>query len=279
RPYIDQVLDYSLDLKNFHRGSHNTKIFPILVCTSAEQVANNVATFPDGVFEPLFSNAENLRNTIDLVIARCGPDILDPFEWENSPYLPTPTIIEAAQALYSNHTVEDITRHEAGAKNLAETSICIEAASSNAEATASKCICVVTGVPGAGKTLAGLNIATKFLKPGEDHSVFLSGNGPLVDVLREALAQDRRARLTETGVAETIDAARRHTKAFIQNIHQFRDYYVEHVEAPPDRVVIFDEAQRAWTREQLEDFMRRKRGRPDFNMSEPQFLIDVMNRH
>jgi hypothetical protein len=279
KPYVDQVLDYSLDLKNFHKGSHAARIYPILVCTAAERLDNELIAYPDGVFRPLFSNAENLAAVLQLVMENQEAETLSVQDWEDSLYLPTPTIIEAAQALYSEQTVEDITRHEAGAKNLAETSRCIERAIDHADTSGSKCICFVTGVPGAGKTLAGLNIATSFLSSEGDQSVFLSGNGPLVDVLREALARNRVANALERGEPETLSDARRRTKAFLLNVHQWRDYYLEHPKALPDRVVVFDEAQRAWTREQLNDFMHRKRGRPDFNMSEPHFLVDVMNRH
>jgi hypothetical protein len=138
-----------------------------------------------------------------------------------------------------------------------------------------KAICFVTGVPGSGKTLAGLNIATlRSDKHSDEHAVFLSGNGPLVDVLREALARDKAMR-----DKVSKKTAQREVRSFIQNIHHFRDNYVGNVEIPIEKVVVFDEAQRAWTREQATDFMRRKRSQPDFNMSEPEFLISVMDRH
>ncbi len=279
QPYIEQVVDYSLDLKNFHEGSHEAKIFPLLVCTEAERVENRIKSYPDRVYHPLFANSDTLAEVIEMIVEQSGFVSIEPQTWENSRYQPTPTIIEAAQALYSEHTVADITRHEAGAKNLAETTQCIEAAIENATVSDSKCICFVTGVPGAGKTLAGLNIATKFLKSGEDRSVFLSGNGPLVDVLREALARNKVVQGLETRMPITLSDARRDTRAFVQNIHHFRDHYVASPEEVPDRTVVFDEAQRAWTEEMLADFMRRKRNQPNFTMSEPHFLIDVMNRH
>ncbi len=279
QPYVEQVIDYSLDLKNFHGGSHDAKVFPLLVCSDAQRVENQIASYPDRVFHPLFANSASLSDAIELVIQQSGPEHIDQRNWENSAYRPTPTIIEAAQALYGKHTVADITRHEAGAKNLAETTDCIAAAIETATAGDSKCICFVTGVPGAGKTLAGLNIATKFLKSSEDRSVFLSGNGPLVDVLREALARNKVSLAHEAGNRMTLNAARRDTRAFVQNIHHFRDHYLAHPVEVPDRTVVFDEAQRAWTQDMLADFMRRKRGSDNFKMSEPHFLIDVMNRN
>ena len=87
-----------------------------------------------------------------------------------------------------------------------------------------KSICFVTGVPGAGKTLVGLDIATKhFDKQSELYSVFLSGNGPLVAVLREALASDKVRREKEKGEKIKIGKARSEVKAFIQNVHHFRN--------------------------------------------------------
>jgi KaiC/GvpD/RAD55 family RecA-like ATPase len=131
-----------------------------------------------------------------------------------------------------------------------------------------KAICFVTGVPGSGKTLAGLNIATRRSDEHRDeHAVFLSGNGPLVDVLREALARDK---VHREGVSKKT--AEREVRSFIQNIHHFRDHYVGNDDIPVEKVVVFDEAQRAWTRQQAAAFMQRKRGQADFDMSEPEFL-------
>lgn len=142
-----------------------------------------------------------------------------------------------------------------------------------------KAICFVTGVPGSGKTLAGLNLAAERMKASEEeHAVFLSGNGPLVAVLREALAQDEVERSPLAGQPKSKKDAMRHASAFIQNIHHFRDEYVGNNEVPTERVVVFDEAQRAWTEEQTSKFMK-ERGHNDFDMSEPDFLLSVMDRH
>ena len=131
-------------------------------------------------------------------------------------------------------------------------------------------------MPGAGKTLAGLNVATKRLNPDDqsDHAVFLSGNGPLVAVLREALARDEHRRL---GISK--GDATRHAATFIQNIHHFRDDNLKSPSAPVEQVVIFDEAQRAWDRQNTSRFMQTKKNQPGFNKSEPEFLIEVMDRH
>lgn len=276
---IEQVLDYSLDLKNFHEGSHYQRLVPLLVATNAPSRQNRLVVSSDNLFEIIFANATNLSDVLNLAISEIESAPIEAEEWANSRYKPTPTIVEAAQALYNNHSVEDISRSDSGAINLTQTSDCINRIIKSTDAENTKSICFVTGVPGAGKTLAGLNIATQNMKFGDDHSVFLSGNGPLVDVLREALARNIVATSKDVGVSVTKATASRSANAFIQNIHHFRDEYAGKAEAPSDRIVVFDEAQRAWTNEQLSSFMRRKKGRLDFNQSEPQFLIDVMNRH
>lgn len=276
---IEQVEDYALDLKNFHEGSHHIPIIPVLVASEASFVSDTLEAYDDRVYKPLKTNASGLYGTLEKILinvpARNGTTWSD---WANSRYKPTPTIIQAAQALYDNHSVEDISRSEAGAINLAETSACINQIIHATEQENSKSIVFLTGVPGAGKTLAGLNIATQNMAIGQDHSVFLSGNGPLVDVLREALAQNL-SRQGNNGQPLRIGDARRRSSTFIQNIHHFRDLYIEETSAPADRVVVFDEAQRAWTKAELSRFMKVKKGRANFESSEPQFLLDVMNRH
>jgi hypothetical protein len=205
---------------------------------------------------------------------------INPFEWENSIYKATPTIIEAAQALYKGHNVKEISRHDAGAINLSKTTDCINSIIETAKIENKKSICFLTGVPGAGKTLAGLNIANERMKADEDeHAVFLSGNGPLVEVLREALTRDEVATSKENGDPITKKAAAIKANAFIQNIHHFRDDNLISLKAPIEKVVVFDEAQRAWEKEQVSSFMKRKKGVEEFNMSEPEFLISVMDRH
>lgn len=276
---IEQVVDYSLDLKNFHEGSHHQKLIPLLVATNAPSRQNNLTVSADNLFDIIFANSANLADVIRFAVSEIEAPPIDAEIWADSRYKPTPTIVEAAQALYNNHSVEDISRSDSGAINLTQTSDCINRIITSTDDENAKSICFVTGVPGAGKTLAGLNIATQNMKFGDDHSVFLSGNGPLVDVLREALARNIVATSKDAGVRVTKATASRSANAFIQNIHHFRDEYVGKEEAPSDRIVVFDEAQRAWTNEQLSGFMRRKKGRLDFNQSEPQFLIDVMNRH
>ena len=268
---IDQVIDYALDLRNFHEGSHYANLIPILIAEKAPIFENNFQTIQN-LDHAILLNAHNLHEFFKPYDSN---SLMDVAAWEQSSYKPTPTIIEAAQALYQNHDVVEITRSDAGAKNLSDTAGCISNIIEQAKQGNKKAICFVTGVPGAGKTLAGLNIANQRLKVAEDeHAVFLSGNGPLVQVLQEALARNR-------AIKNKIkkETALKETKAFIQNIHHFRDEYLKNSQAPTEKVVVFDEAQRAWNQHQTRKFMSQKRGRPDFNQSEPEFLIEVMNRH
>jgi Uncharacterized conserved protein (DUF2075) len=273
---FDQVEDYALDLKNFHEGSHRVPIIPVLVSTNAEyQPVPKLQFADDLVASPVGTNAIALGNFFNQICASQGFPILDIDEWMAKGYKPTPTIVEAAQILYQTHNVTDISRSDAGAKNLQETSTSVSNVIDQARQNFRKSICFVTGVPGSGKTLAGLNIATRRSDEHRDeHAVFLSGNGPLVNVLREALARDK---VEREGVLKK--AAEREARSFIQNIHHFRDHYVGNDDVPAEKVVVFDEAQRAWTRQQAANFMQRKRGQADFNMSEPEFLISVMDRH
>lgn len=193
--------------------------------------------------------------------------------------MPTPTIVEAAQALYNNHNVKDITRSDAGAHNLLDTTDAIKRIIRHSKENSRKSIIFVTGVPGAGKTLVGLNLASEFHNSAlEEHAIFLSGNLPLVTVLQEALARDKVAREHEAGRRMLKNTALREVKSFIQIIHHYRDEYVGNGQAPTERVAIFDESQRAWTQQEISSFMARRKGVREFPWSEPEFLISTMDR-
>lgn len=276
----NQVIDYCLDLKNFHSQSHDKKIIPILVATEAD-TEEIIWEDVDDLGAPICCHQYNLNQMILQVLAHYNEDAeINVQEWNQASYRPTPTIIEAAKALYQGHQVEDISRSDAGAINLKITSARIEHIIETTKEKRHKAICFLTGVPGAGKTLAGLNIANQRLKKDEsEHSVFLSGNGPLVDVLKEALIRQTVETAKTESQLETRSSAERKAKAFIQNIHHFRDEYLRSLEAPIEKVVVFDEAQRAWRKEQVSNFMKQKKGIQNFDKSEPQFLIEVMDRH
>lgn len=278
---INQAFDYGLDLNNFHEGSHNEIIIPILVADKAPDIKNTFNKSYDNLYETIYANSNNLTDVINSSLSYFQEtNKIEIDYWENSIYKPTPTIIEAATALYKKHNVDEISRSDSGAENLSVTSNCISQIIDFSKENNRKSICFITGVPGAGKTLAGLNIANlRSNYKEEEHAVFLSGNGPLVDVLREALARDKVKTAKEENQTMTKSLASSQVKSFIQNIHHFRDASIKDEKAPIEKVTIFDEAQRAWTKEQASSFMKRNKGIVDFNKSEPEFLIEVMDRH
>jgi DUF2075 family protein len=279
----EQVWDYALDLKNFHKPSHEALLIPILLATEAKEVPFQFiqTSHNDNLFKPLKANKKNIREIIEQCLSSLNKsNEIEATDFITGSYSPTPTIIEAAVSMYRNHSVDDITRNDADAINLTETTTTVSNIIDYAQKEKKKVICFVTGVPGAGKTLVGLNIATKHLdKEKATTSVFLSGNGPLVAILQEALTRDRVLREKEKGNRITKSSVKDSVKAFIQIIHHYRDAYLVDPKAPYDHVAIFDEAQRAWNKEQTINFMRRKKNQPDFKYSEPEYLISCLDRH
>jgi hypothetical protein len=279
----DQVWDYALDLKNFHETSHGLFVVPILFPTQALSSNPRIELTPhnDKLFHPIECCLSSFSKILDEVIEYCDIHEVDQNSWESGRYSPTPTIIEAATALYNGHSVADISRSDASAINLSETSDTISEVIHFSKTNSCKSICFVTGVPGAGKTLIGLNTATTHIDKENDlYSVFLSGNGPLVSILREALARDKVRNGKERGYKIKKSAALSEVKMFIQNVHHFRDDCLfDSTKSPIEHVALFDEAQRAWNLEQTANFMLRKKKTPGFNKSEPEFLISCLDRH
>ncbi len=307
---VEQVMDYALDLKNFHRFSHDKVIVPILIPTNRNSSTTDLqpSVYDDQIYNPLISGAEHLQDLIAKILIHAKPvndGTID--NWIISPYTPTPTIIEAARALYENHTVEDITRHEADKVSTDRTINYVLQIIDQSKAQNKKSICFVTGVPGAGKTLVGLDVAIKqTYKNGEldkeNGAVYLSGNGPLVAVLTEALARDNQKKCIAKGERKNLSDSRREVSEFIQIIHRYRDNMLAKIKNPvengvveidPERaihlehtgygevehVAIFDEAQRSWTHKRIADYLKRggtygnKLKVPNFPMSEAEFLI------
>ena len=305
REAMVQVWDYALDLKNFQEGCLDRILIPILVAPKEKDSHCHLTLkhFEDMVYEPLMVNRKKLPKmfgaVLEGVVYKDKPTLSDD-QWAKSGYSPTPTIIEAAIALYEENTVEEITKH-GGDIDKASEELChiID----HCREKKRKAICFITGVPGAGKTLIGLNTAIDQFNRGEK-AVYLSGNFPLVEVLQEALTRDyvRRDKIrakAEKRKACTKAEAKSKVKAFIQMIHHYRDLYLEGTEVkdgkivpiegyfqshtdkayiPVEHVAIFDEAQRAWTQAELKRFMREKKGIKDFPYSEPEYLISCMDR-
>ena len=308
---VEQVMDYALDLKNFHRYSHNRIIVPILIPTKHTSLSSSFtpSVYNDSIFNPLITGASGLQKIIQEVLRHANANTPGTIQnWIISPYTPTPTIIEAARSLYENHSVEDITRHEADKVTTDATIAYILAVINQSKRKGEKSICFVTGVPGAGKTLVGLDVAVKqsYQDDGtfneDDGAVYLSGNGPLVAVLTEALARDNYKKSRDKGDSKKLSDSRREVSKFIQIIHRYRDNMLAKIKNPvvngeleidPDKAVklqqsgygevehvaIFDEAQRAWTHKRIADYLKRggtygnKLKVANFPMSEAAFLI------
>lgn len=282
RAAIDQVWDYALDLKNFHESSHAIPVVPILVATNALGGPDlfGFRADRDQVAWPMCTGIDGIAAAIELGLEYFNGDRIEPTLWQSGRYRPTPTIVEAARALYAGHAVEEVSRSDAGAENLSVTSRRVSEIIASARQQNAKAICFVTGVPGAGKTLVGLDIANKHTDAKDElYSVFLSGNGPLVNVLHEALARDRVQRSQHAGQAVRLGQARSEVKQFIQNVHHFRDDCLADSGPPIEHVALFDEAQRAWDLPMTVDFMKRKKNRPGFEQSEPEFLVACLDRH
>jgi len=267
-----QVEEYALDLRDFHEQSAGRVIVPVLVSARAPSEPNkNQVTSDDAVRNVRLANRGDLADVIAEVLSAESEIETPPIDagiWDVSPYRPIPTIIEAAESLYANHDVREIAHSHAGATNLTRTSECLISVIRDAQRERRKVICVVTGVPGAGKTLAGLNVVHNAALRGENGrpGVFLSGNGPLVKIVAAAISKQHRQ--LRTGVRSTRVAS-----TFIQSVHSFARFAIENPDIPPaENVIVFDEAQRAWNKAQNE----KKTGRAK---SEPTTMLSIMDRH
>ena len=307
---VDQVLDYALDLKNFHKLSQDKIIVPILIPTNHKSKTTDIkmSGYDNKIINPLICGEDDIAELINNILVRYPYEEAIDTNWVNSPYAPTPTIIEAARALYNNHSVENITKHEADKVSTDRTINYILDVIKYSKENKKKSICFVTGVPGSGKTLVGLDVAIKQTYQGNDEpvenesAVYLSGNGPLVAVLKEALAQDNYKRCREAGKNKKLTDSRREVSKSIQMIHRYRDTMLNKIKNPVENgvleidpvkaikvdesgyaevehVAIFDEAQRSWTHKRLADYLKRggtygnKLKVPNFPMSEASFLI------
>ena len=307
---VDQVLDYALDLKYFHKFSSDSIIVPILIATNYKSSTSEIAmsVYNDKVVNPLVTGKSGLLKLIKDILEKYPNETPIDNNWIISPYAPTPTIIEAAKALYENHTVENITRHEADDVSTDRTIAYILDVIKKSKQNKEKSVCFVTGVPGAGKTLVGLDVAIKQtyqgnLEPVKDEgAVYLSGNGPLVAVLTEALAKDNQKKIQANGKKKNLTDSRRAVSKSLQMIHRYRDNMLMKIKNPVENgileidptkavkqeeagfgevehVAIFDEAQRSWTHKRLADYLKRggtygnKLKVPNFPMSEAGFLI------
>lgn len=262
RAGLEQVDDYALDLQDFHAGSRGWPIVPILVATDGRLPPSSGVLALSGTVLPVQrANAASLPALLAELAAMFSAPTrpLTAAAWMAAPYRPLPTLIEAARMLYSHHGVTEIAEARADADSLGRTSRAVAEVIERAQRDGKRHIVFITGIPGAGKTLCGLNAAFA----GE--ATFLTGNPTLVHVLREALARDA----IQRGVPARV--ARQRMEGLIQALPRFRDHYVLHDHVPAERVVVVDEAQRSWS---VEHAIRKSRDRvPRLTDSEPGHLL------
>jgi hypothetical protein len=270
---LAEAEDYALDLRDFHAGSRDHPILPVLVAG-----VGGFAPPPQppllwhGVVPPLRCGPAGLADLLAWVQATAPPPRapLDGGAWLDAPYRPVPTIIEAATLLYARNGVAEIAAARADAANLRATAAAIGRAVAEAQRDGHRSVVFVTGIPGAGKTLCGLN--TVFGPARLEGAAFLTGNAPLVDVLREALARDAVHRKE----CRRLEAVRR-VRAQLQNVHRFlEDNATDPTRLPPERLIVFDEAQRAWDEAKARLGSRNRASR--LTLSEPAHTLEIMAR-
>ena len=276
---MEQALDYALRLRNFHKMSNDMFICPILIATKEEKTFLNIRDDQKTIGLQK-TNDKKLGEVIKRIDACYGDDgEFDFNRWFWSAYHPSPSIIEAAIDAFNSVPVASIARSEAGQEGIDSCVACVHKVIEYAQKEHKKCLCFVTGVPGAGKTLVGLDVAAQHSRPEDDlYSVYISGNKPLVSVLQEALA---RAWL-EAGAVENKNRGIRRAASLIQHAYTFRNAYLNNPQTPTEHILIFDEAQRVWNKEKVDDtYLKSKQGSVTTlpHASEAELAIRFMDRH
>lgn len=234
--FVDQVAAYASDLTEFHAETHGRPVVPIVVLAGADDVAEKfdevVATDPTGLAHYLFDSY--------------SPGMIDLSTWLNAPYTPLPTLVAAARRIFRHEPLPHVKR--ALAAGIPETVELLGSLIQQSESVGARMMAFVTGVPGSGKTLVGLRVV--YERSGERATAtFLSGNGPLVKVLQDALG----------------------SRVFVRDLHAFIRTFGQTERIPDQHVLVFDEAQRAWDR----SYMDRQRG---VAASEPDLLVKIAER-
>lgn len=272
---LRQAEEYALLLHYFHQPSDRRRIVAFVVSPGPIKSAPKTQHFLPLIEAPAYwippveqLSWDMLATRLLPVAATFGSDPLDPFAWDNGDYFPVPSIIQAALSLREGLQIREVAHSRAARHDVEKLTAFITNLVDEARANKTFAICFVTGVPGSGKTLVGLNIA--FRTQAEKNPIhFMSGTGPLVQVLQAVLAKDHQHR-----ERVTADIAKMYAKTLIENVHVFARSYTDEMKdsAPSNHVIIFDEAQRAWDRKQ--NFNKFKR-----DYSEPEMLLNIMERH
>ena len=283
---INQADGYGYALKNFYEVNRDKYVVPILIATKApDSICSKGSDLGiDKLFSLFMANTNKMEEYIDLIRSKYGSDVIyteEEFEnWIKSPFKPNPTIIESARSIYMNNQVDEFFKFDAGEENLKITEMTVESIVKDARDNKKKIICFVSGVPGAGKTLVGLDLAGKSRHNNENgmpEAVFFSGNGPLINVLTEALGRDA-YRLNSTKYNKPSRAVN-DVKVFIQDLHAFKqDIISSKKKEIEENVLIFDEAQRVWDEDKLKDwFIKKGADKSYYGLSEADLLLETLN--
>ena len=261
RADLDQASAYARDLRSYHRECHSRAVHAVVVPTRAQGLATEDA----GV---LIVSPERLDAVVGEIAESSGGDgpALSDFLNERA-YCPLPTLVEAARELFESRTVREIWRARAATDPAVET---IAAIAHEAARTRTRHLVLVTGVPGAGKTLVGMRAVharhlddlavTRSNGRPSAPGLYLTGNGPLAEVLQYELRQ-------AGGGGQT----------FVRHIKSYLDRYVPRPKLePPEHLLVFDEAQRAFSPEKVADTHRHWKA--DWIASEPELFLRVCER-
>jgi hypothetical protein len=266
---IDQAVDYALCLRDFHAASRGKKILPVLCADLApDQACKHAFEFIDDVSNCVRTNAKMLADLIRSIASETRGFQLDWRSFDAASYSPTPDIVSAARSLYAGHSVREIGRTDASAEALEQTAQRLRLIVNDARSKRKKVVCFVTGEPGSGKTLLGLDLVLSGSAgrlEGEP-AALLSGNRPLLFVLQAAIAEDARARL---GI-KANEAKRQAQQALQTLLGYLKDHALPDAN-PPEHVIVFDEAQRAWDAATGLKLLGR-------SSSEPELFLEIMGR-
>ena len=233
RAYIDQAYGYARDLAEYHSKSHHVEVIPFLVPTRAI----NLVREEDGV---KIISPDKIAAVLSEFEAKSPISISD---WLSGEYAPLPTLIQAARMIFQNERLPSIRRAESLGVGDAVTAL--QKIAKDSEDNNERTLAFVSGVPGAGKTLVGLRFVYES-STDSANSIFLSGNGPLVEVLRDALK----------------------AKVFVRDLHSFIKTYGITEKTSSQHIIVFDEAQRAWDAEHMGV-------KNSVHFSEPELLIRI----
>ena len=279
---LEQARSYVSSLQDFHEKSHGRNPIPIALGAF-------IPSDPDSIIERgIISSRESFTAALErIALCKCDEQEIDPNAWVNSRYSPIPSIVEAAGLIFEGHTIADLKYSKVGDKNITQTQEAVLEAAKDAQRNKLKKLLIITGVPGAGKTLAGLNARLAIQKAGildaNEHAAFLSGNRPLVNVLQEVIKRNHAQNQKDPNTKKPKKKTGAAISQIIGHMHEYIEDAFENEQAPSARILIFDEAQRAWEVEKMQKWQKKKRRKsrltPAEWRSEPETVLNLMNRH